>query len=174
MHICNGQDQGKWMNRRAFCKLGQSTEIKFITSDSATQKYFLNFLIEVCWHFFLLKVKTFYKIILVHIITLYKDCKVFWENFDYVTFSLLCPFCLSFLSFQRSEQLISGKIVKICFFFFLNWIHTIRLNHLEWFSVNGGNKRRFHFDARVIQMEVSVSLANGTKKTHRNQQNTKF
>ena len=37
IHICNGQDQGKWINLRAFCKFGQSTDIKFMTSDSAMQ-----------------------------------------------------------------------------------------------------------------------------------------
>ena len=34
MAICSGHDHGKWRNLNAFCKLGQSTDIKFTTSDS--------------------------------------------------------------------------------------------------------------------------------------------
>lgn len=38
MQICNGQDQGKCINLSAFCKFGQSTDTKFMTSDSAREK----------------------------------------------------------------------------------------------------------------------------------------
>ena len=38
IQICSGQDHGKWMNLKAFWRFGQSTEIKFITSDSVNEE----------------------------------------------------------------------------------------------------------------------------------------
>ena len=68
--------------------------------------------IRESYNFFQAKLQMRGPIFLVPKITLYNNQKVFRQNLDCKTFSVLCLCCFSSLSYHRSEKLISGKIIK--------------------------------------------------------------